>query len=276
MNPVPRYGGVFFLFCLLLCLCGCSERFAGRDGDAASSGSGARRGGLGAAAAKPTLRVNLAGLPGIDEAQAAALARAWETASGVRTEIASRGTGAADVIIVSSTTLGDAVDAKQIAALSGDSPDARIPAAARRALTLGGETYALPLTARLRVLAYDPERLRRAGLDDRPAPTLEGLRAQWQEAVRPTAAPPINSSLPAAGKSAAPLRESSLMPISPPMWLYSLPRSGVSWFRRTAPPCPRLPSRGAGSGIPEDAARPKSAFPVRPSLRAYLRGRHRE
>ena len=170
----------FLLLFLLTCLVGCSKRFTQRDPAIAENSPAAT-------AARQTLRVNLAGLPGMDEAQASALARAWEAASGVRAEIALTGTGAADVVIVSSATLGDAVDAKQITALPDDSSPAGQPAEAREALTLENKTYALPLTARLRVLAYDPDRLRLAGLDDRPAPTLEALRAQWQEAARAAA-----------------------------------------------------------------------------------------
>lgn len=166
----------------LLLLTGCSDRFTRTSPDAVDL---PRPGGPDTPRPLPTVRVNLAGLPGLGEEQVAALRRAWEAASGGKAEIAVSGTGAADVVVVSSTSIGDAVDARQIDPLMGDAPEvATLPDAARKALIVTGRTYALPLAARLRVLAYDPDRLRRAGIDDRPAPTLESLRSQWAAAAK--------------------------------------------------------------------------------------------
>lgn len=169
---------------------GCTSRFIRRDPAAPSSTAAARptASETGPVQSEPALRVNLAGLPAaLTDAQVASLKRAWEAASGRPIEVATtRADTLADVVLVSSSTLADAVAAKQIvplataaAATAGED----VPENVRRALTWKGSVYALPLTARLRVLAYDPARLREAGLDDRPAPTLEALRAQWQAAV---------------------------------------------------------------------------------------------
>jgi len=191
----PQNWGRGGLLCLVLLFAGagCSSRFTQADPEAAQEG---RDAGSPSAAVQPTLRVNLAGLPGVSEDQAARLGRAWEAASGTRAIFATSGTGAADVVIVSSSNIGDAVAARQIASLGGSvagsdtAADAEeVPESARRALTVAGTPFALPLTARLRVLTYDPAQLRAAGLDDRPAPTLEALRAQWQAAARSGASP---------------------------------------------------------------------------------------
>ena len=200
LSGPPRIGGgggfrgrvaLLLLAVVVTMTPGCTSRFNQHDPDAATSSEAVTPltpNGNGAIAREPALRVNLSGptVPLSDE-QVASLKRAWEAASGHPVEIAVSGADAtADVVLVSSSTLADAVAAKQITPLTvapnvntaGD-----VPEAVRRALTWKGTVYALPLAARLRVLVYDPARLRAAGVDDRPAPTLEGLRAQWLAAA---------------------------------------------------------------------------------------------
>jgi len=199
--PRIRGGGVhqphLTLLLLVFFAAGCTSRFSQRDPAAAPATTVLNAGEGDTVKSGPPLRVNFAGLPAaLSDTQAASLKRAWEAASGSPVEIVTSPNvdAGADVLIVSSATLADAVAAKQIvpptdAAEAGAAEaGGDVPEAARRALTWKGTVYALPLAARLRVLVYDPARLRAAGVDDRPAPTLEGLRAQWLAAARSSGA----------------------------------------------------------------------------------------